>query len=83
MVMFDVTHHLEQFLMVPTVDTVMIMVKEVAHFQPIGSPSVSVSCSSSLKEPIQCLWPLGVALKIYMALHHYSVLFLTMLMHFT
>lgn len=47
-------------LMVPTVDTVSIMVEEVAHFQPVGSPRVPVSCSSSLKEPIQR--PLGVAL---------------------
>lgn len=46
-----------------TLDAVMIMVKEVAHFQPVGSPSVPVSCRSSLKDPVQCLWPLGVALK--------------------
>lgn len=50
-------------LIVPTVVTVRIMVKEVAHFQSMGSPRVPVSCSSSLKEPVQRLWPLGVALR--------------------
>lgn len=47
----------------PTLDAVMIMLREVAHFQPVGSPGVPVSCSSSLKDPVQHLWPLGVALK--------------------
>lgn len=82
MVMFDVAYHSEWPFMVPTLDTVMIMVKEVAHFQPVSSPSVLVSCSSSLKDPVQRLWPLGVALK---SIWHYitSVCILTMLMHFT
>lgn len=58
MIMFD-----DDDLMVPTVDTVRVMMKEVAHFQPMGRPRVPVSCSSSLKEPVQRLWSLGVALK--------------------
>lgn len=61
--MFDAAYHSQRPLMVPTLDDVMIMVKEVAHFQPVGSPRVPVSCSSSLKEPVQSLWPLGIALK--------------------
>lgn len=61
--MFDVAYHSERPFMVPTLDAVMIMVKEVAHFQPVGSPSVPVSCSSSLKDPVRRLWPVGVALK--------------------
>ncbi len=52
MVMFDVAYNSEQPLMVSTVDTVMIMVKEVAHFQPVGSRCVPVGCSSSLKDPV-------------------------------
>lgn len=71
-------------LIVPTVVTVRIMVKEVAHFQSMGSPRVPVSCSSSLKEPVQRLWPLGVALRytVY-GLTSLSCVFLTVLMHFT
>lgn len=61
--MFDVAYRSERPLTVPTLDAVMIMVKEVAHFQPLGSPSVQVSCSSSFKDPVQHLWPLAVALK--------------------
>lgn len=63
MVMCDVAYHSEQSLMVPRLDVVMIMVKEVAHFQPVGSLGVPVSCSSSSKDPVQHLWPLGLALK--------------------
>lgn len=49
--------------MVATLHAVMIMVKKVSHFQPLASPGVLVSCSSSLKDPVQRLWPLGVTLK--------------------
>lgn len=42
---------------------VIITLKEVAHFQPVGSASVPVSCSSSLKHTVELLWPLAVALK--------------------
>ncbi len=63
MAMFDIAYNSEQPLMVSTVDTVMIMVKEVAHFQPVGSRCVPVGCSSSLKDPVQHLPPVGVALK--------------------
>lgn len=56
-------HHSERSLMGPAQGTGMIMVKEVAHFQPTGSPRVPVSCSSSVKEPAQHLWPRAVALK--------------------
>lgn len=63
MAMFDVAYHIEKPLTVSTLDAVMIMVKEVAHFQPVGSASAPVSCSSPLKDPVQRLWPLAVALK--------------------
>lgn len=64
-VIFDVAYRSERPLMAPTLYSVMIMVKEVAHYQP-------VSCSSSLKDPVQHMWPLGVALK-YIWLHITSV----------
>lgn len=63
MVMFDIAYHSERSFMVPPLYAVMIMVKKVAHFQPVGSPSVPVNCSSSLKDPVQRLWPVGGALK--------------------
>lgn len=66
--MCDVACHLEQPLKVPTLDTVMIMVKEVARFQPMVSPSVQVSCSSSLKDPVPVVAS-GCCIKIYMALY--------------
>lgn len=53
MVMCDVAYQSEQPHMVPTLDAVMVMLKEVAHSQPVGSPSVPVSCSSSLKDTVQ------------------------------
>lgn len=52
--MFDVTYHSEQALVVPTLD---------CNDNTEGSgPCVAVSCSSSVKEPAQHLYPLGVAL---------------------
>ena len=45
----NVAHHSEQSLLVTTEDTVIVMGKP---FQPITSPIVPVSFSSSFKEPV-------------------------------